>query len=295
MTMRVAQSEIYRNYLNNIETLNESLDTVSRQVSSGKKLTQLKDSPLSSAELVAENDQISEIDQYQSNISTGSYFLQTADSTLNEVNNLVNSVYSQGSNAASDSVSSEARSQMAVQVRSLRDQIYALANTQVRGRYLFSGSAVLKQAFSISGDDVTYGGSSATSSVTIDDGGMTVSDNIVGSAAFDSVFASIGTLATAMDGNDTTGIQSALSQVSSALSDLNQTRQQIGTNLTLLNNTTSSLSSRETNVKNRQSALEDADMAAAAVQLGQTQTALQTTISAAGKILTQNNLFDFLG
>ncbi len=292
--MRITQSEIYRNFLADIGMLNEVLNNVSRQVSSGKRLIQLKDSPPGSAELVSLNDQALEIDQYQSNIDTGSYFLGIADSTLNEVNNLVTTIYTKGSQSASELTSSDARAILATEVRSLRDQILSLANTQARDRYIFAGSKVTSAPFVLNGDSVSYQGDDDVNSIGVDDG-MEVQQGIAGSAAFNSIFATINTLLTAMDGNDISGIKTALGQFSSALSELGQARGQIGSSLSLLENVKTVLDSKETNLIGRRGKIEDADMAKAVVQLNQTETALQASISAGGTILQQRSLFDIIG
>ena len=51
--MRVTQSEIYRNFVADLEKLNSNLGSISRQFSSGKKVTRLSDSPSASAVLVS--------------------------------------------------------------------------------------------------------------------------------------------------------------------------------------------------------------------------------------------------
>jgi flagellar hook-associated protein 3 FlgL len=292
--MRITQLETYRNFLSDLGTLNEALNNASRQVSSGKRLTQLSDSPAASAEIVGLSDQALEIAQYRSNSDTGSYFLQTADSALNEVNNLVTSIYSYGSQAASDSVNPDSRTAFTEAIRGLRDQMYALGNTQARGRYLFAGSDVLAAPFSISGDVVAYNGNNEINRIAIGDG-VEVAAGVSGSAAFDSVFSAVSTLLTAMDANDVAGIKNALSGFSSALADLGKARGQIGSNLSLLENAASNLNTSSTNLQARRSTLEDADMAKAVVQLSQNQNALQAALSSGGTILSQKNLFDILG
>jgi flagellar hook-associated protein 3 FlgL len=292
--MRITQCETYQNVISGIDDLNENLSRLSRQISSGKRLTQLMDSPADSVEILSLNEQASEIDQYKSNLDTGNFFLQTADSTLNEVNNLVTSIYSRGSQSASDSVNQDERVALAWDIRTLRDQILALANTQVRGRYLFAGSDILKTPFEKSGDTVDYKGNDSVNSVAVDDG-MEVAFGVSGSAAFNSVFSSISSLLTAMDANDVSGIKTALSQYSLSLSELGQARAQIGSNLSALTNVASNLDARETNLTKRRSKLEDADVAAAAVQLSQGQNTLQAAIAVGGNIMSQRNLFDILG
>jgi flagellar hook-associated protein 3 FlgL len=292
--MRVTQSQINRNFLFDLENFNENLAKISRQVSSGKKLTQLVDSPKGSADLVSLTEMASKIDMYRSNLDAGSFFLATADSALNEVNNLVTSIYTKGSQAASETISQDARATMAMEVRSLRDQIFSLANSQARGRYIFGGSTVLSPPFVINGDTVVYQGDADVNGIPVNDG-LEVAQGVAGSDAFNSVFSAINSLLTALDGNDIPGIAAALGQFSSVFSGLGQVRGQIGANLSLLQNVKMNLESRETSLVEQRSQVEDADMAKAVVQLNQTQTALQAAMSAGGAIISQRNLFDILG
>jgi flagellar hook-associated protein 3 FlgL len=292
--MRITQSELCRTFLSDLGTLNEDLTALSRQISSGKKLTDLKDSPSGSADLVSLTKLESEIDQYRFNTDAGSFYLNVADSALNEVNNLITSIYASGSQSSSDIVSEEARAALASDVRSLRDQILSLANSQVRGRYIFSGSRVTTIPFSIEGDAVSYSGDDNVNSIRVDDG-TEVQMNFSGSEVFSPIFDAVNALLTAMDGNDTSSINTALSEFASVLTGLSQVRGQIGTNMNTLRNIESRLDSRETSLKEQRSRIEDADMAQAVVQLNQTQTALQTAMSAGGTILAQSNLFDILG
>lgn len=280
--------------MSDLETLNDSASRFSRQVSSGKKLNQLKDSPSGSADLVSLSELASEVDQYQSNTNSGSLYMKTADSALNEVNNLVTSIYTKGSQASADTVNAGDRSALANDIRSLREQIVSLANSQVNGRYLFAGSLVTKPAFDLTGDTVTYNGDSSVSTMPIDKG-TEVQMNFAGDAVFGSIFSSIDSLLAGLDGNDVDSIKASLTQFTSTISDLGQTRAQVGTNMTFINNIQSHLNSQQTSIKEQRSNVEDADMAQAVVQMNQTQTALQTAMTAGGTILNQRNLFDILG
>jgi flagellar hook-associated protein 3 FlgL len=292
--MRVTQSEISRNLLSDIGTLNEDLGRFSRQVSSGKLLNQLKDSPSGSAELVSLAKLDSDIDQYRFNADAGTLYLSTADSILNEVNNLATSIYAKGSQAVSEIISDDGRAAFAGEIRSLRDQIVSLANSEVRGRYIFAGSEASAAPFLLGGDSITYQGDNTVNALSVD-AGVEVQMNFSGNAVFNSTFAAISSLLTAIDGNDAAGIQAALSQFSPALSDLSKVRAQVGSNLSGLENVQSRLQLRGMSVTEQRSRIEDANMSQAAVQLKQTQTALDAAMSAAGSILTQRNLFDILG
>jgi flagellar hook-associated protein 3 FlgL len=292
--MRIAQSEVYRNFMSDIETLSDSASRFSRQVSSGKKLTQLKDSPSGSAELVSMTKTASDIDQFRSNSDKESLYLNVTDSALNEVSNLISSIYDKGNQASTDAVNPDERAALANDVRIMREQIVTLANSQVNGRYLFAGSLITDPPFALASDSVSYNGDSSTSTISVEKG-TEVQMNFAGDAVFGSIFSSISSLLAGIDGNDTTSIRSALGQYASVLSGLGQVRAQVGTNMNLLKNVQTRLDTQETSLKEQRSKVEDADMAQAVVQMNQTQTALQTAMSAGGTILNQRNLFDILG
>jgi flagellar hook-associated protein 3 FlgL len=292
--MRVTPLEIGRNFLGGLEDLNDRLNDINKQVSSGKKLTDLKDSPVGSAQLVALSEQAADVDQYQSNLNSGSYFLGMADSILNEVNNLTTAIFTKGSQAASGSTTNDARATLASEVRSLRAQLVALANSQVNGRYIFAGSKTDQAPFEVAADAVVYHGDSAVNAISVEDG-LQVKQGVSGSAAFSSIFSTVDSLLSNLDDNNTSGIKSSLETFASALSQLNIARGEVGANLGILQELKTTLDARETSLTEQRSRVEDADMAQAVVQLSQVQSALQAAVSAGGSILQQSNLFDILG
>lgn len=292
--MRVTQSEIYRNFVADLEKLNSNLGSISRQFSSGKKVTRLSDSPSASAVLVSLSKQQSDLEYHRLNVDAASLFLTVADSALNEVNNLLTSVHTKGSQAASEILTAEGRAAVGSEIRAMRDQIVSLANSQARGHYIFAGSAVTSAPFVRSGDAVTYHGNEEVSSVVIGDG-LEVRQGVPGSNAFDSVFRAIEGLLDGIDSDDLSAIKASLDQFSSAFSDLGQVRGQVGANLGLLRNVTVELESQKVGLKEQRGLVEDANMAEVVVRLKEIETALQTTVAAGGSILQQSNLFDILG
>ena len=293
--MRVTQSIAYRNFLSDLSNLNESYNKASREISSGKKLNTIRDSPSGSARLVSISDLESKIDQYTSNAGDSNYFLQAADSALNEVNNLITSIYTRGSQAGAETIGADERAVLAQEVRSLRDQILSLANSQARGRYIFSGSLVTDAPFTIAGDTVTYGGNDDVNSVAVDQQGTEVAQGVSGSEVFDSVFEAIEELLVAMDGNNIPDIQNALGRFSDELSGLGMVRAKIGTNIGLLQNIQSKLEMNKISLTEQKSNIEDADLIESTVELERIQTALNAAISAGGSLLGKSNLFDIIG
>ncbi len=292
--MRVTESIAYRNFLSDLSSLNENSNKALREISSGKRLSSIRDSPSGSAYLVSIRDLESKIDQYTSNAEDGAYFLRVADSALNEVHNLITSIYTRGSQAGTETISEEARAVLAEDVRSLRDQILSLANSQARSRYIFAGSLITDVPFTIMGDSVNYQGDDDVNRVAVDEG-TDVLQGVSGSTAFGSVFETIEDLLIAMDGNNLGDIQDALGHFNAVLSGLGQVRAKIGTNIGLLEKIQSNLATSKISLKEQKSRIEDADIAASVVELNRIQTSLDAAISAGGALLGKRNLFDIIG
>ncbi len=129
------------------------------------------------------------------------------------------SAYSLRSQAASETISDDTRAVLALDVRSLRDQIVSLANSQVRGRYIFAGSAVGSAPFSLEGDSVVYHGDGVVGRIGVAEG-VDVPMSYSGDTIFDPVFSSIDSLLTGIDSNDIASIRASLDKFSSAFSNL---------------------------------------------------------------------------
>jgi flagellar hook-associated protein 3 FlgL len=279
--------------LDSLYMLNEQLEKASQQVSTGKKLTNLHDSPADSSEMVQLRNQLSQIDQYRTNRDSSSFYLQVTESALNSLHNLVTSIFTRGSEAGNNFNNEDVLATLATEIRSLRDEILSLANTQVRGRYIFAGSLVTSEAFEISGDTATYLGDDNVNTVDISNG-LQVEQNVPGSTVFDPVFSTVETLLTAIDGGDQAAIVSALDQFESTLGTLGRARTRLGVELAKLENSETDHQIQEVNIQKRQGRIEDANLAEAISQLSRIRSALEATLTA-GSLIRRTNLFDYMG
>ena len=290
--MRVTQNLSNRNFLYNIENLNSTLEDASQEVSTGRKINHLSDSPSGSAELVELRAEASQIDQYRTNSDSGIFLLGMNDQVLTSVHDLMTTIFTRGSDAASNYNDAASRATLTQDIRSLRDQILSLANTESRGRYLFAGSQVTAPAFTIAGDAVTYQGDDLLNTIQVGDS-LSVEVNLSGNSVFQPIFDTISNLVSALDSNDPTAIQNALNQFSPALNNLNKFRGQVGLNLSRLQDLGTELDSLSTSVSTRQGHVEDANMAEAITHLTQVQTEVQAALTAQSST-NRRNLFDFL-
>lgn len=291
--MRLTQSISSRNLLESINRLNERLEQASSQAASGKKYSRLHESPSANSELLRLKSQLTELDQFQSNADNGSFFLNVTDSTLSSLHDVFTTIYARGSAAANGTNGGGTMATLAAEIRSLRDQLYSLANTQIRGRFIFAGSRVTAPAYSIAGDTVTYQGDAGVNAIEVSNG-LQVKENVPGSEAFDDAFATVGALLTAVDNGDQAAVKNVLGQFAGVLGSIAQVRGRVGVDLGKLNDAATAREGLKTNIKARQSAVGDADMVEVISDVTKTQTALQAAFGV-GASLGQKSLMDYLG
>ncbi len=290
--MRITQTMIYRNLLDGAANLRENIETANQQISTGKKLNSLADSPSGSAELVDLRAELAGIDQYRENAGSGGFFIGLAESVLSSAYNTVTAIYTRGSAGASSLYDAASRTELAKEVRSLRDELLSLANTEAQGRHVFAGSRVTTVPFTLSGDTVTYEGDLVQNGIDVADG-LQVQQNVAGSTVFTKAFSVIGQLLTALESGDQAAAQTALSQFSDALGDISKSRAELGVSLATIQNAGTEQDSRELAIQERQGKIQDADLAAAISQLKANETTLEATFTAR-TVVAQRTLFDYL-
>jgi len=289
--------DLYQTVLLGIEQLQQQENNDLEQMSSGKAFNNLSDDPVAVSQLVLNEAQTSNVDQYLQNVSTLQNSLQVADSTLNSVVTALSQAISLGVEGANGTLNDSDRQSIATQISGIKDQILALANTTYDGNYLFAGTAVTTQPFtedSSSPSGVTYNGNGSTNSVQIGDGEY-IPENLSGSQVFtpsgSDVFAALQGLITALQsGGD---VSAATTQLQQVYSRFNTQITFYGTTLSRLQTTQDYLNQEKLGLTAAQNNIEGADMSSVVSNYVQAETALDASYQAAGR-LSQMSLLDYL-
>ncbi len=289
--------DLYQTVLQGIDTLRQNQNNDLEEMSTGKQFNNLSDDPAAVAQLVANEAQTSNVDQYLQNVSTLQNSMQLADSTLNSVVTALSQAISLGVEGSNGTLNSSDQQSIATQVSGIKDQILSLANTTYNGEYLFAGTAVTTQPFiedSNSSSGVTYKGNGSTNSVQIGDGEY-IPENLSGSQVFtpsgSDVFSSLQGLVNALQtGGDITGATSQLQQV---FSRFNAQRTFYGATLSRLQSTQDYLNQEKLGLATAQTNIDGADMSSVISNYVQAETALDASYQAAGQI-SKMSLLDYL-
>ncbi|HTT34029.1 MAG TPA: flagellar hook-associated protein FlgL [Methylomirabilota bacterium] len=276
---------------------NEAIAT--QQLASGRSVNQLSDNPAAAAALVSNHDQQAQDDQFLQNNSSLMTRLQSADSTLSNVVQVLTRAVSIGTEGANSTVSAADQQAMAQEVQGLQSQLVGMANSTYQGTYLFSGTAITTQPFTLDPvtNAVTYNGNAGVSSTQLTDGNF-VKTNVPGSQLFQSAsgdaFGALQNLYTSLMSGNQANIGAAVTQAQNALSQVSIQRVFYGNAMNQVNLAESFLNQDKISLSSQENTLAGADLAETATNLAQAQLANQATLSATGRILSLPTLLDFI-
>ncbi len=173
--MRVTQSTIYQNISQNISKITEQLKNVNEQIGSSKRINKPSDDPLGLTHALNLKGVLSQINQYGTNINHGQTWLQATESALQSAQDLITRAKTLANQMSTETYNATDRANAAEEVQNIIEQLVQLGNTQVNGRYIFSGDKDRTAAFDLNftihpavagpGNNAAYTGT-ATSSGT---------------------------------------------------------------------------------------------------------------------------------
>jgi flagellar hook-associated protein 3 FlgL len=267
------------------------------QMASGQRINQPSDDPAGAAVLTQILDRSSQADAYLSSIGDIRGQLQTADSTMSSVVQVLERAITLGTEGANGTLSDSDRQAAMIEVTGIRDQLISLANASYQGRFLFAGTAQVQPfvADATQTSGVRYDGNLGVNQVPIGNG-YPLQVNVPGSQIFSGaggdVFQSLQNLITGLQTN--TAIDSAVGDVNKAFKYVTSQRVLYGNALNQLSSQESYLNNEKLQLAQQENSVAAADITAVASQLVNASYARQATLSAVGKS-TQMSLFDYLG
>ena len=297
--MRVDPNYVY-NLTSALNSSSATEQTLTRELSSGLRVTQLSDDPVVAGQSVLLSSQIGQIDSFVQSGTKEQGLLQVTDSALGQVVSDVTSAISLGISAGDDTLSAANLQSISAQVSSLRDSVLTLANTSYLGQYIFSGSKGDTKPFTLDSSTnpatATYNGDSITQSVATP-GGQNIQLNLPGSSIFSAsgsdLLGTLNQLVSDLSGGDTAAAVADTSTLSAALTTVSTQRSILGGSQTRLSATTSYASTQESELEASQSALLAADPASVATDLQTSEVQHQALLSVIAG-LSKVDLFDVL-
>jgi flagellar hook-associated protein 3 FlgL len=280
-----------------IATAQAALAQAEEVLSSGKAWQTIAGNPTNASAAVGDHAELGQLDAYTSTANAVSSRQSAADSTLTDVINQLTAAMSTVTSAQGTTATQSTLDAAADTLTSVRESIASDVNTTFQGTYLFSGSQVTKAAYSQVGGAWTYQGDNAPVSVAVNTG-TKVAETWDGQAILQGsdstdVLTTLDALATAVKSGNQAGMAAGLTALQSAFSRATSAQDALGSDENSVTNATQRLSTLSLATDTRRSQDEDANMASAATQLSQAQTAYQAVLLTVAHS-SQMSLFDFM-
>ena len=298
--MRIATSQMYSRPTSLMTQLTAAADKTQAQIAT----TKLGITAASDAAAYIKLQQIARATTgdatYKSNITIAQGVTAQTDQTLESVETQMQRALELATRAKSDTLSASDRASIGEELDSIRDTLFALANTKddIRGQPLFGGATGDTAYVKNADGSISFAGTGEPSVIPIGDGESvqpTISGERVFSPAGADMFAVLGSLSAALkSGTDVQAAgAAALDGINASLDTVALARASVGARGARLDLQADRLTDVAETRETTRSGIEDTDIPTAVANLQKTLTVLQATQASFTK-LTSVSLFDYL-
>lgn len=303
-------------FLDNLQQIQTRMSKDEEQLTSGLKISVASDSPDQISSVLQVRAQIAGVQQTQQNLSSITPAVNAAETAIQQAIQALDTATTLATAAAGTSMTASQRANSVPQVQSVLEQLVSLSQTNVGGTYIFGGSQDSGPSYSLNlansnGVNQLSSSSSSSSSgqpVQVKDAngvpfsiGLTAQEifddgDVGGTTTYpsDNVFAAVTGLLNSLQNNDSTGIQTALTNIQAAAAHLNDESSFYGGVQNTISGAGTTADSMLVTLQQQLSSLQDADAVQATLDLTAVQTNEQAAMSAEAQLKPQS-LFNYLG
>jgi flagellar hook-associated protein 3 FlgL len=289
-------------FLQDLTAINQRIGKAEREISSGRRINAASDAPDEISHLLSLRSTLSGAEQSKANLSRVKTEVDTGEQALGHAVELLDRAQVLGAKGATGIIDADAHSTIASELDQILGQFVNLANTEIGGRFIFSGDtdqvAPYTYDHSLPNPVSPYRDASNTRQVVHPSGtrfsiSKTADTIFVASNDEDNVFGSIQALSFALRNNDSTAINQALANVRTSAKYLSNQQAFYGVVQNQVTEATDFAERQIVLVKQQISSLEDADVTASILQLNDARQ-LQETALAAEARRPRTSLFEYL-
>ena len=303
--MRIATSTITNSATNSMNNAYKTYLDIINKISSNKNFTNVSENVTDATKVLKLNDELAQMDIYQSNIQAAINEMNLAYDTLGAINDEIteiNSLIVEASNATTTPDSAKA---IATEIKQRISTITDKMNTKYLDNYIFSGSYTDIMPYTTDADgNIIYQGSSQVAG----DRNLTISENTTftynftgeeifgkqdGVNDFFSQMKELDELLNA-DSLDYDKIREKLGVLETASNNIIQSQGNVSAKVTKLTATQSVNEGTIVKLTEDKANLEEVDITKAATDLANAQTALQASYAIGTTILGSVSLLDYL-
>ena len=287
--MRVANRYIFESIKYNLASISEELSKANEIATTGKKINNLSDDPVGLAQSLTIQSDLAGIEQMGRNIDFGNSWLNASESALTNVETILSDTKALCIQMANGTMGADQRSAAAETVQNNFEEIVSLANTNVAGNYIFSGTKTDTIPFD---QDGTYNGDNSPFTIKISQN-STIEIGSDGDAVFGTVFNTLSDLKADLESNNIGGIMDAMDKLDTHFDDISSKISDVGSKMNRMEIKNRIYQDLNFTNTERLSKIEDADIAEAVMNLKAAELTYQAALASSSKVMTLS-LVDYL-
>jgi flagellar hook-associated protein 3 FlgL len=283
-----------------LQRIKQSFAKTAQQLSSGQAIVDIGDDPSGLTQVLGYQATISQNAQYVAQVNTADAQLESASTVLTTLGSDINRLLQLAEEGQGTGTTNTSQAAIAAEVDALRDNLISLGNTQVQGRYIFSGTDTTTKPFDSTGayagnnNDISLQVSPSVSVVTNVPGDDLYFGGAGGQGSSADLLAQVASLSAALKANNTAGVATAYNNLQAISDRINSVVADVGSRQSGIADLKSGLTSFGNTLTTLKSSIQSVNYANAAVNLTSEAMAQQATLHVMSKA-NQQNLFDYLG
>ena len=304
--MRVSSQAYFLDLQANLSRATQNLRRLSKQLSSGKRLTRPSDDPLAVGEIIKARADLMKVVGRQAVLQRGMRLTGVADVALDNMCSALRRAQDLALSATQPGLTEGARSAMAEEIRSIRARIVDQANASVQGDFVFAGRNARERPFSEVGGVISYNGTSEgielwvapqrPMEVTVPGDRLFNFEDVGGDRAVPDVdadlFALLEELATHIEDGDDAQIEARTPDLQRLYEHVVQQRGVLGARTVRLQQAHSAAQDAELHAEEILADVEAVDIVEAFVEMGNLEVSYQAALAATAKMAQMPTRFE---
>lgn len=303
--MRIATSTLTGMVTGSMGNAYNKYADILNKITSNKNFTKMSENPMDATKVLKLNDQLAQLDQYQSNIQAAMNEMNLAYDTLHSVNDKLIEINDLIVEASNGTTTPESAKAIAADIKEKVNTITDKMNTKYLDKFIFSGTYTEVQPYTTDADGkIIYEGSSIPAgdrNVTIAEG-KTFTYNFTGEAIFgaqdgvNDFFSQMRDLDELLNADtlDYDAIRDKLGVLESATKNITQTNGMVSAGVSKLLSTQEINTSTITTLTEHKVDLEEVDITKAATDLASAYNTLQASYAIGTRVLGSVSLLDYI-
>lgn len=302
ISLRITNNMLSNNMLRNLEAAQGRMDKVQSQMSSGQRISRPSDDPVGVESALRLKSSIANVEQWKANSSEGLSYIDTTDSVLADMSNILVRAKELSVQGANGTLSTSDRQKIALEVDQIREQLVQMANTKVGSKFIFGGTAN-KEPFPIaatqwqgSNDIMKYEmGTGFSLEISVNGKALfgVTPDSVTPATDNVEMFKTIENLSTALKESNMENIQTSMTALDAIAETVVNSRAELGARQNRMTSHYERLDTTLYNLTSNLTGILDADMAKTIIDFKNQENVYSAALATGAKII-QPSLVDFM-